>query len=312
MLQITKISFPGLGIGEFKVNSEAFRIGNFSIAWYAIFICLGMIAAVAYVIFRSKRIGIDSEDVLDIALFTIPIGVIGARLYYVLMEIDNFNSLGEVLNIRNGGLAIYGGIIAGSITVFCVTRFKKINFLAFADCVVPALILAQAIGRWGNFMNAEAFGYETEIFCRMGLDFGRGFSYYHPTFLYESLWNIIGFIGINIFYKYKKYDGQIFYMIFGWYGLGRAWIEGLRTDSLYIWNTNLRVSQVLAIVLFVACTALQIYFAIKRPDKPLYYCENKKKKAVAEGEPEVVEALETEKSDLESTEVEDVDSNDEQ
>lgn len=281
MYNSTELSFPGLGIGEFTVKSEAFSIFGAPIAWYAIIICIGMIAAVAYVIFRAKGIGIDSEQILDFALFVIPIGVLGARLYYVIMEIDSFNSIGEVFNIRNGGLAIYGGIIAGAITVFCVCKYKNIDFLAFADCVVPGLILAQAIGRWGNFMNGEAFGGETTSFLRMGI---RNYNsivtfntydmvYVHPTFLYESLWNIIGFIGINIFYKHKKYDGQIFLMIFGWYGLGRMLIEGLRTDSLYLFGTSIRVSQALAALLFVACAALLIYFAIKKPNRPFYFRE---------------------------------------
>ena len=278
MSNVTKLSFPGLGIGEFTVDSEAFSLFGAPIAWYALIICFGMIFAVSYVIFRAKRIGIDSEQVLDFALFVIPIGVIGARLYYVLMELDSFDTIWEAINIRNGGLAIYGGIIAGAITVFCVCKYKKINFLAFADCVVPGLVMAQAIGRWGNFMNGEAFGGITDSFLRMGI-LNRNsmytfntyeMVYVHPTFLYESLWNIIGFIGVNIFYKHKKYDGQIFLMIFGWYGLGRMLIEGLRTDSLYLFGTSIRVSQALAGVLFVVCTSLLIYLAVKKYERPFY------------------------------------------
>ena len=293
MLQITKLSFPGLGIGEFSVNSEAFSIFGAPIAWYALIICAGMIFAVSYIIFRAKQIGIDSEQVLDFALFVIPIGVLGARLYYVIMEIDSFHSIGEVFNIRSGGLAIYGGIIAGAITVLCVCKYKKIDFLAFADCVVPGLIMAQSIGRWGNFMNGEAFGGYTESFLRMGIrnintyyTFGTyDMVYVHPTFLYESLWNLVGFIGVNIFYKHKKYDGQIFLMIFGWYGLGRMWIEGLRTDSLYLFGSSIRVSQALAAVLFVVCTSLLVYLAIKKPNRPFYKMEPAKATA---GKPESV------------------------
>ena len=290
MLHVTKLSFPGLGIGEFSVNSEAFSLFGAPIAWYALIICLGMVFAVSYVIYRSKQIGIESEQVLDFALFVIPIGVLGARLYYVLMELDQFDSIGEALNIRNGGLAIYGGIIAGAITVFCVCKYKKIDFLAFADCVVPGLVMAQAIGRWGNFMNGEAFGGITDSFLRMGirntnsiLTFGTyDMVYVHPTFLYESLWNIIGFIGVNIFYKYKKYDGQIFLMIFGWYGLGRMLIEGLRTDSLYLFGTSIRVSQALAGVLFVVCTTILIYLAVKKYQRPFYtYTKPQSKKEKA-------------------------------
>ena len=283
MYGVTELSFPGLGIGEFTVRSEAFSIGKFSIAWYGLIICLGMIFAVGYVIFRAGRIGIDSDQIIDFALFVIPIGVIGARLYYVIMEIDSFHSIGDVFNIRGGGLAIYGGIIAGAITVFVMCYIKKIYFPAFADCVVPGLIMAQAIGRWGNFMNGEAFGGITDSFLRMGIrnynsmvTFGTTeMVYVHPTFLYESLWNIVGFIGVNIFYKHKKYDGQIFLMIFGWYGLGRMMIEGLRTDSLYLFGTSIRTSQALAAVLFVVCAALQIYFAFKRPSKPFFIFEAK-------------------------------------
>ena len=291
----TKLSFPGLGIGEFTVDSEAFSLFGAPIAWYALIICLGMVFAVCYVMFRAGQIGINSEHIIDFALFVIPFGVLGARLYYVLMELDSYDTIWEAFNIRNGGLAIYGGIIAGAITVFCVCKYKKINFLAFADCVVPGLIMAQSIGRWGNFMNGEAFGSETTNFLRMGIyNYNSIYTfssyemvYVHPTFLYESLWNLVGFIAINFFYKHKKYDGQIFLMIFGWYGLGRMWIEGLRMDSLYLFGSSIRVSQALAMLLFVACTALLVYFAFKKPTAEFYHMEatadkteaNKNKKA---------------------------------
>lgn len=275
MLRITTLSFPGLGIGEFQVNSEAFSIFGVSIAWYAIIITFGMICAVLYTIYRSKQIGISYEEIIDFAIFVIPFGILGARLYYVLTTLENYHNLWEVFDIRSGGLAIYGGIIAGTITVLVVCHFKKIYFPAFGDGVIPGVILAQAIGRWGNFMNGEAYGYETDIFCRMGIGSGSNVVYYHPAFLYESLWNIIGFIAINLFFKHKKYDGQIILLMFGWYGLGRAWIEGLRTDSLYIPGTELRISQVLAFAIFIVCLGLLIYFAIKPPKRALYIKEPK-------------------------------------
>ena len=275
MLRISKLSFPGLGIDEFAVNSEAFSIFGISIAWYAIIITLGMVCAVVYTVLRAQQIGIVLDDVLDYVIFAIPIGILGARLYYVIAEIENYNSLADVLNIRNGGLAIYGGIIAGAITVFVVSYVKKINFFAFADCCTPGIILAQAIGRWGNFMNGEAFGSQTDIFCRMGVLntlTGYRMTYVHPTFLYESLWNLLGFVLVNLFYKHKKYDGQIFLMVFGWYGLGRMFIEGLRADSLYtrIFGLEFRTSQVLAGLILAACLSALIYFAVKKPDKPFY------------------------------------------
>ena len=277
----SKLSFPGLGIGEFTVDSEAFSLFGAPIAWYAIIICLGMIFAVCYVIYRAGQIGINSDHIIDFALFVIPFGVLGARLYYVIMDLDSFDSIWEVFNLRGGGLAIYGGIIAGAITVFCVCKYKKIDFLALADCVVPGLIMAQSIGRWGNFMNGEAFGSETTNFLRMGICNYNSYCtfathemvYVHPTFLYESIWNLVGFIAINLFYKHKKYDGQIFLMIFGWYGLGRMWIEGLRMDSLYLFGTSIRVSQALAMLLFVACTSLLVYFAFKKPEREFYRME---------------------------------------
>ena len=295
MSRITKVSFPGLGIGEFEMNTVAFELFGIPIAWYALFITLGMILAVLYVMYRANQIKISVDDIIDFALVVIPIGVIGARAYYVIMEWERYDSFAEMLNIRNGGLAIYGGILAGAVAVFIVCLVKKINFLAFADCVVPGLILAQAIGRWGNFVNGEAYGYETDIFIRMGLTVGTVTKYFHPTFLYESLWNIVGFIAINIFYKHKKYDGQIFFMIFGWYGLGRALIEGLRTDSLYLFGTGLRTSQVLAIAILLACLTALIYFAIKKPNKEFYV---RQVAAPVEGESKVA----SKKNKVETTE----------
>ena len=276
MLRISTISFPGLGIGEFDVNSVAFKIMGIEIAWYAVLITLGMIGCIIYTVIQARKIGITFDDVIDYALFTIPFGVLGARLYYVLSELEHYKSFWDVINIREGGLAIYGGIIAGTVTVLIVSHFKKIKFLAFGDCVAPGVLLAQGIGRWGNFMNGEAFGYETDWFCRMGLDNAlTGYKYMevHPTFLYESLWNLLGVLAVYLFAKFigKKYDGQLVLMIFGWYGFGRMFIEGLRTDSLYIPGTELRTSQVLAAAIFVVCLGLLIYFFIKKPTAPLYH-----------------------------------------
>ena len=303
MLKI--LSFPGLGIGEFEVNSVAFSVFGISIAWYALIITFGLVLAIVYTMYRAKQIGIKYEEIIDFAIFVVPFGILGARIYYVLCELDRYKSFWEIFDIRSGGLAIYGGIIAGAITVFVVCKVKKISFPAFGDCIVPGLIMAQSIGRWGNFMNVEAFGGVTDAPWRMcspsiasylanyvGIDAETysaildGSLGVHPTFFYESFWNLIGFIAINFFYKHKKYDGQIILLVFGWYGLGRAWIEGLRTDSLYIPGTALRVSQVLALLIFVACLALLIYFAIKPPKGEKYFM----KPAVAEGKSDATAA----------------------
>ena len=275
MLRISKISFPGFGIGEFDVDSVAFTVFNIDIAWYAVLITFGMICCITYAVLQAKKIGVTFDDVVDFALFTIPFGVIGARIYYVLSELDQYDSFMDVINIREGGLAIYGGIIAGTLTVLVVSKFKKISFFAFGDCVAPGVLLAQGIGRWGNFMNGEAFGYETETFCRMGLQnilTGGKMMYVHPTFLYESLWNLLGVLLVYLFAKLigKKYDGQLILLTFGWYGLGRMFIEGLRTDSLYIPGTEIRTSQLLAAIIFIVCLGLLVYFMIRKPTKPLY------------------------------------------
>ena len=285
MKHITKISFPGLGIDPFSISNVAFTILGIDIYWYAIIITFGMVCAVAYATLQSKKIGVTFDDICDFALWTIPIGIIGARLYYVLTSLEKYDSLGDALNIRDGGLAIYGGILAGAATVFVVSKVKKIDFLALADCVAPGVLLAQGIGRWGNFMNGEAFGGLSDGFLRMGIDnylswktFGVAeMVYVHPTFLYESLWNLLGVLLVYLYGRYihKKYDGQLFIMTFGWYGLGRMFIEGLRMDSLMtsIFGIEFRTSQVLAATIFTICLALYIYFAIKKPTKPLFQKE---------------------------------------
>ena len=248
-----KVSFPGLG-WSFELKETAFAIKNFEIKWYALIITLGIILAVLYVIWRASHIKVSTDDIIDYVIYAVPIGILGARLYYVITSLADgmtYDSIWDVLNPRDGGLAIYGGIIFGTIVVAVVSIFKKIPFFAIADCASPAVIMAQAIGRWGNFVNAEAYGNQItgNFFLRMQLDDGLC---YHPCFLYESLWNVLGFVLINIFFKHKKYDGQIFLMVFGWYGLGRLMIEGLRTDSLMVGVVGM-VGVILAIASLIVC-----------------------------------------------------------
>lgn len=283
MLYISQISFPGLGIEPFSLDSVAFRIGKVTVAWYGVIITLGIVLAVSYVIWRASHRGIKADTILDIALLTVPCGVVGARLYYVLTSLDRFHSLGDVFDIRSGGLAIYGGIIGGAIAVIIMARVKKINFFALADMIMPAVLIGQILGRWGNFFNAEAYGGVTELPWRMGLYKGGEWIYVHPTFLYESLWNLLGFVLINLFFglkkdqTHKKYDGQIFLMVFTWYGFGRMLIEGLRTDSLYV--GPFRISQVLGLVFFLIGAGLLLYHHFTKTDmlfKPL--AEEKRRK----------------------------------
>lgn len=269
---MTEISFPGLGIGPFTVNREAFTLFNrFTVYWYAIVITAGMIVAVLYAIWRAKEYGISSDTMLTLAIFTIFFGVIGARIYYVIFKWNEYDSFLEMINIRNGGLAIYGGVIAGLITILLFCKIKKINAFALCDCCAPGVAIAQAMGRWGNFFNAEAHGGVVSssnplYFLRMGLfpneDSLFETYYYHPTFFYESFWNVIGFVLMNVFYKKRKFKGEVTLWYFGWYGFGRMFIEGLRTDSLYLIPNVLRVSQLLGGLFFVVAVAADILVRI--------------------------------------------------
>ena len=263
MLKISKIAFPGIGIGEFEINSVAMSPFGIDIAWYALIITMGMVICVLFASYKASKVGVHYEHILDMALFTITSGIIGARLYYVAVEYKRFESFGEIFDIRGGGLAIYGGIIGGALAVFLVCKFKRLRFNVIADFVYPGVMLAQAIGRWGNFMNAEAYGVETTLPWGMTIN-GRG--PFHPTFLYESLWNFIGFaVLVFVLYKRKKYDGQIYYLGAAYYGLGRFMIEGLRTDSMFI--GEVRTNQFLAAAAFIIYTGLLIYNAIKKTDR---------------------------------------------
>ena len=252
------ISFPGIGIDSFSVNPVAFSIGSLEVRWYGIIITLGIIFSVFYCSYRAKQEGISYDDLLDMAIFTIPIAVIGARLYYVVFDNDHtYTSFMDVISIWNGGIAIYGAIIAGALTILCVCLVKKIKIFRAFDMVSPAVMLGQIIGRWGNFMNGEAHGSAIEegsifSFIRMGLSYRDNpiTNFYHPTFLYESVWNLIGFVIINLLYKKKKFDGQVFFMYISWYGFGRAFIELLRTDSLGP-NDDFRISHFVAAACFV-------------------------------------------------------------
>ena len=263
---ISEISFPGLGIGPFEVNNTAFTVFGHPIRWYALIICLGIIAAVIYVLYRAKQKNISTETVMDVTIVTVPIAIIGARIYYVIFY--GVSSFGEIFAIWNGGLAIYGAIIAGALSVMVMCKIKKINFFSFVDMTAPAVMLGQLIGRWGNFMNGEAYGAETDIFCRMGLcNWRTGYRtiYVHPTFLYESLWNLIGFILINIFYNKRKFNGEVLLWYVGWYGFGRTFIELLRQDSLYL--GNIRISSLLGLLCFAVCLPLVIILRVKHSQK---------------------------------------------
>ena len=278
-METTTVSFPGLGIDEFTMNKIALSFQLFGkdieIRWYGILITLGIILAIVYASWRAKQENISTDDLLDMGIFAIIFGVIGARTYYVLTYgISNFvvkNADGKIklwdtfvsiIGVWNGGIAIYGAIIAGALAIYFVCRHKKINFLKAFDAIILGVMIGQILGRWGNFVNGEAHGGVVNstsplYWLRMGLQNNYGkMSYVHPTFLYESLWNLVGFVIIHFIYKKKKFDGQIFLMYVTWYGFGRMLIEGLRTDSLMI--GVFRISQVVGFLCFVVGTALLI------------------------------------------------------
>ena len=260
------ISFPGLGIEINPIRS--IDIGNYSIHLYGVVIALGLMLPYIYGCRRGKEFGIKVDDITDGVLCIVPFAVLCARLYYCIFEWEKYkDNLLSIFYIWEGGLAIYGGVIGAAIGVIVFSKIKKIRVGAVLDITSLGFLIGQSMGRWGNFFNREAFGAETDSFLRMGLLNTRTnvTPYYHPTFLYESLWNVLGLVILHRISKKRQYDGQIALMYVAWYGLGRTFLEGLRMDSLY-WG-NFRVSQMLAALSCFAAVAMLMYFAyFKRPD----------------------------------------------
>ena len=278
------ISFPALG--NLSLNPPSyFTVFGRPIYFYGVLIALGFVLAILYCSKHAPDFGINSDDLLDLMLWLTPLSIVGARLYFVAFRWGEYAAdPKQIFAVWEGGLAIYGGILAGVLVIVAVCRYKKIPIAAMLDLAVFGVLIGQILGRWGNFMNREAFGAETEVFCRMQLTAPDGSSVcVHPTFLYESLWNLIGLIGLIVWERRggRRYDGQAALGYFFWYGVGRAWIEGLRTDSLYIAGTSLRVSQLLSIVLALASLVLLVVNARKKhPPEELYV--NKVAAAAAE------------------------------
>lgn len=250
------ISFNKLGIFDLEIDRVAidniFGTG-IDIYWYAIIITCGMILAISFCMWQAKNFGFKSDDIIDVCLWGVPCALIGARLYFVLFMLEHFETLWEMINFRNGGLAIYGGIIAAFIVGLVFCKVKKKNALALFDLASFGFFIGQAIGRWGNFVNAEAYGSVTDLPWGMSIN---GEAAVHPTFLYESIWNLVGFlVAFFVIKRFKKENGEIFCFYMGWYGLGRAFIEGLRQDSLRVLGV-FRISQILGIVFFVGAIVL--------------------------------------------------------
>ncbi|MCI8779044.1 MAG: prolipoprotein diacylglyceryl transferase [Lachnospiraceae bacterium] len=287
MVMEADIRFPHLGIILDNVG-KSISIGGFSIAYYGIIIAFGMVAGFLMASWQAGRLKQDKEMVLDLALWDIIFAVISARLYYVLFSWDYYSQNPiEIFNIRGGGMAIYGGVIGGVVTTFVFARVKKLSFYELLDIACTGLLVGQIFGRWGNFFNREAFGgYTDNLFAmqlkrsdvRAGditnellsnlvtLD-GTEYIQVHPTFLYESLWNIAVLLVILWYTKKRKFQGELFLMYLCGYGLGRFWIEGLRVDQLKLFGTQLAVSQLLSVVLVVGSLSVLLFRWVKRRQK---------------------------------------------
>ena len=292
---VNEIYFPKLG-WRFSIDPTAFTIGNFSVAWYGILITVGLLLALVYCFPRMKRFGLDSDRTIDAVIGGVLGGIVGARLYYVAFNWSEYkaDSFGEtmknIIKTRNGGLAIYGGIIGALLVGLLICRIRKVRKLPMLDITVLGFLIGQGIGRWGNFVNQEAFGTNTDSFLGMtggtiqnrilnevsytdgvmhvhGMDVSP-FEAVHPCFLYESIWCLLGFVILAWYSKRRKYDGQILLMYLAWYGAERSVVESLRTDSLYIGSSDLRVSQIVSIIICVSSIILQIILYAKYKRDP--------------------------------------------
>lgn len=277
----TDIAFPNLGIYLNNVP-DGFSIFGFRIALYGVIIGIGVMCGVLMAAYVARRENMDPDLVWDFAIYAIIFSIMGARIYYVIFEWDMYrDNPAGIFNLRNGGLAIYGAVIAAFLTLFVYTRVKKQSFLQLVDVCVPGLIMGQAIGRWGNFTNREVFGGYTDNLLAMRLPVdavrtrditeqlrvhiaeGTNYIQVHPTFLYESLWNLALLCLMLAYHKHKKFKGEIWLLYLGGYGLGRFWIEGIRTDQLYLTGTTVPVSQLLAIICVVVAVAAEVIVRIR-------------------------------------------------
>ena len=269
-MNYTTISFPSLGIS--LDPPRTFSLGPVTLHLYGLVIAVGLLLAVLYSLRRCKQFGLKQDDLLDGVLWVTPFAIICARAYYVAFTWEAYadNPI-SALYIWEGGIAIYGGVLGAVLGIAILCKVKKLKFAAVMDLVLLGFLIGQSMGRWGNFFNREAFGAPTDSFLRMGLfNSATGqWEYYHPTFLYESVWNLAGLVLLHFWSKKRRYDGQIALGYVAWYGLGRAWIEGLRMDSLY-WG-DFRVSQVLAAASCLVATAVLIYQHFRPHDPAQLY-----------------------------------------
>ena len=256
-----KISFPFLNV-KLEISNVAFEIFGVEIYWYAIIMISAILVAILISKLISGKFGITIDQILDLSLFAIPIAILSARIYFCLFNLDFYlKRPSQILNIRNGGLAIYGAIIGGIITAIIFCRKRKIDILDLTDFAAPCLAIGQAIGRWGNFVNVEAYGNQTQIFCRMGIYEAGKYVEVHPTFLYESIATLLIFIVLIELQNKRMFKGQITLTYFFLYSIVRTLIEGLRIDSLML--GSFRISQILSVFIFIISTILLIKFTLK-------------------------------------------------
>lgn len=252
------IFFPGLQL-EIDISNVAFTIGNIDVYWYGIIIASAVLLSLFLMKKDKNKFGIGWDEFTDFIIWAIVIGIISARIYYVIFKWDYYSqNLSEIFKIWHGGIAIYGGIIGAIITALVFCKIKKVNFMNLCDFCAPYLALAQSIGRWGNFINREAFGGETDSFLAMGIydNTLARYVFVHPTFLYESIITLSIFVILKLIKKNRKFEGQLFYLYMILYGIGRAFVEGMRTDSLML--GNIRISQALAILFSLIFAILYI------------------------------------------------------
>lgn len=278
------ISFPNLGI-EVNPNQVAFTVLGKDIYWYGIIIAVGFILAVGYALARDRQFGLTDDNILDMLFAAVPTAIVCARAYYCIFywELYADNPI-SVLYIWEGGLAIYGGVIGAVAAVLIFCKVKRLPAGALMDIGGLGLLIGQLVGRWGNFVNREAHGAVTDSFLKMGIaDYAGNVTYYHPTFLYESVWNLVGFVLLHFYSKRRKFDGEVFALYVAWYGLGRAWIEGLRTDSLYLFGTGIRVSQLLAIVSCLGAVGFIVFvYRTKQPSAEKLYVNRNSNESLTE------------------------------
>ena len=277
------VRFPGLG-WEFDISNVAFQVGNYSVYWYGLIIATGLLLALLYAWRTAPRYNVNTSKLFNCVMVGIITGIIGARLYYVIFAWDEYaDDPASIFAIHEGGLAIYGGIIGALLGGLTIAKIQKMKFLPILDITMISFLIGQGIGRWGNFMNQEAFGAQTDLPWRMISEntvIDGQVVAVHPCFLYESLWCLLGFVLLHFYGKYRqRYAGQVFYMYLLWYGFERTVVEGLRTDSLYlpfrVFGTEVRVSQALSAVLMVI-GAVMLIINIKKEDP--FYANYRRKK----------------------------------